>query len=52
MGAGRIEPRQAFQYAFSNIKNTDAVVVGMYLGDNENMIEENVQMVTDIINAG
>jgi len=26
--------------------------VGMYLGDNENMIEENVQMVTDIINAG
>jgi len=45
MGAGRVEPHQAFQYAFANIKDTDAVVVGMYLGDNEKMIEENAQMV-------
>jgi len=45
MGAGRVEPRQAFEYAFANIKDTDAVVVGMHLGDNEKMIEENAQMV-------
>ncbi len=51
LGAGRVEPRQAFEYAFANIKDTDAVVVGMYLGDNEKMIEENAQMVTTTITA-
>lgn len=49
MAAGRVEPREAFEFAFNTIKDTDAVVVGMYLGDNENMIEENVAMVSEIL---
>lgn len=49
MGAGRVDPQEAFEFAFENIKDTDAVVVGMYLGDNENMIEENVAMVSEIL---
>jgi hypothetical protein len=44
MGAGRINPEMAFEHAFKNIKPTDVVNVGMYLGDNENMIEENVTL--------
>jgi hypothetical protein len=49
MAAGRRDPREAFEYAFENIKDTDAVVVGMYLGDNENMIKDNVAMVSEIL---
>lgn len=50
MAAGRVDPREAFEFAFDNMKDTDAVVVGMYLGDNENMIEDNVAMVSEILN--
>jgi len=48
MGAGRIDPRMAFEHAFAGIKNTDVVNVGMYRGDKENMVEENVAMVREI----
>ncbi len=51
MAAGRRDPVEAFEFAFNNIKDTDAVNVGMYLGDNENMIEENVATVTEILGA-
>ena len=44
MGAGRIDPEMAFEHAFKNIKPEDVVNVGMYLGDNENMIDENVAL--------
>jgi hypothetical protein len=49
LGAGRVEVRKAFEYAFANIKDTDAVNVGMYRGDNDNMVEDNVAMVREIL---
>ncbi len=41
LGAGRVEAREAFQYALHNIKPTDIVNVGMFTGDNPNMAAEN-----------
>ena len=52
MGAGRRDPREAFEYAFANVKPTDAVCVGMYTGDNPNTAEDNAKMVRDILTAG
>jgi hypothetical protein len=49
MGAGRIDPGMAFEYAFDNMKPTDIVNVGMHRGDNDNMIEENVATVKQIL---
>jgi len=51
MGAGRIDPTMAFEYAFENIKPTDVVNVGMHRGDKDNMVEENVQIVRNILGA-
>ena len=52
MGAGRIDPRMAFEYAFDGIKPTDVVNVGMHRGDKDNMVEENVNLVRDILSEG
>jgi len=49
MGSGRIEARMAFEHAFENIKETDVVNVGMYRGDNDNMVEENARLVNEIL---
>jgi hypothetical protein len=49
MGAGRIDPRMAFEHAFTGIKPTDVVNVGMHRGDKENMVEENVATVREIL---
>jgi hypothetical protein len=49
MGAGRLDARMAFQYAFESIKDTDVVNVGMNRGDNENMVQDNVEMVKDAL---
>ncbi len=49
MGAGRIDARMAFDFAFTNIKPTDAVNVGMHRGDNDNMVEENASIVREIL---
>jgi len=49
MGAGRIEARMAFEYAFANIKSTDVVNVGMHRGDKDGIVEENVKLVEDIL---
>ena len=49
MGAGRIDPRLAFEYAFGQIKPKDVVNVGMYLGDKGHMVEENTAIVRDIL---
>jgi len=45
MGAGRIDPQMALEYAFEKIKPTDMVNVGMYRGDNENIVAENADTV-------
>ena len=49
MAAGRRDARESFEYAFANIKPTDAVCVGMHRGDNTDMVRENVVMVEEIL---
>lgn len=49
MGAGRIDPLMAFEFAFEHIKPTDVVNVGMHRGDKDNMVEENVACVRSIL---
>jgi len=49
MGAGRIDARMAFEYAFDSIKPTDVVNVGMHRGDRDDMVEANVAMVGEIL---
>ena len=49
MGAGRMDPRMAFEYAFESIKPTDVVNVGMYRGDKDGMVEENAALVREIL---
>jgi hypothetical protein len=52
MGAGRIDARMAFEYAFEKIKPGDVVNVGMYRGDKDNIVEENAALVSEILTAG
>lgn len=49
MGAGRIDARMAFEYAFESIKPGDVVNVGVHRGDNDTMVEENAAMVRGIL---
>jgi hypothetical protein len=49
MGAGRIESRMAFEYAFGHIKPGDVVNVGMYRGDKDGIVEENASIVRAIL---
>jgi hypothetical protein len=49
MGAGRIDPRMAFEYAFGSIKPGDVVNVGMYRGDKDDIVEENAAHVRRIL---
>ncbi len=49
MGAGRIEARMAFEYAFERIKPGDVVNVGMFRGDKEDMVEENAAIVREVL---
>ncbi len=49
MGAGRIDPRMAFEYAFGSIKPGDVVNVGIHRGDRDNMVEENASYAAEIL---
>ena len=49
MGAGRIDPRMALEHAFDSIKPTDAVNVGIYRGDKDDMVETNAAIVREIL---
>jgi hypothetical protein len=49
MGAGRIDPRMAFEYAFEGIKPTDVINVGVHRGDKDDMVEDNVAIVRAIL---
>jgi hypothetical protein len=51
MGSGRLDARMAIEFAFENIKAGDIVNVGMYRGDKDNIIEENVNLVNEILEA-
>ena len=52
MGAGRIDPRMAFEHAFAGIKSGDVVNVGMHRGDKGDMVEENAATVSEILGSG
>jgi hypothetical protein len=52
MGAGRIDPAMAFEFAFEHIKPGDVVNVGMHRGDNDDMVEEDVAHVLKILAPG
>jgi hypothetical protein len=49
MGAGRIDARMAFEFAFDSIKPGDAVNVGMHRGDKDDMVAENAAIVESIL---
>ena len=49
MGAGRLDPTLAFEFAFDNVKPTDVVNVGMYRSDKDNMVEENAAIAQQIL---
>ena len=49
MGAGRIDPLMAFEFAFENIKPGDVVNVGMHRGDRDGMVEENAALVRHLL---
>ena len=49
MGAGRLDPAMAFEFAFSQIKPGDVVNVGMHRGDKDDIVEENVAMVQRLL---
>lgn len=49
LGAGRVPARQAFEFAFAHIKPTDMVNVGIYRGDNDNMVEEDAALTREIL---
>lgn len=49
MGAGRIDPEMAFEYAFERIKPGDVVNVGMHRGDRDDMVEENAGIVRRLL---
>ncbi|MCX7803664.1 MAG: hypothetical protein N3A38_00605 [Planctomycetota bacterium] len=49
MGAGRLDPRMAFQFAFENIKPGDVVNVGMHRGDKDDIVEENAALARETL---
>ena len=51
MGAGRLDARMALEHAFSQIKPTDVVNVGMHRGDKDDIVEENAATVREILAA-
>ncbi|MBN1675785.1 MAG: hypothetical protein JXR37_32375 [Kiritimatiellae bacterium] len=51
MAAGRIDAQMAFEYAFTHIKPTDVVNVGMHRGDKDDMVEENAAIVRGLLGA-
>jgi hypothetical protein len=49
LGAGRIDPVMAFEFAFAGIKPGDVVNVGMHRGDKDGVVEENAAIVRRIL---
>ena len=49
MGAGRIDPQMAFEYAFDGIKPTDVVNIGVHRGDKDDMVEQDVSIVRQVL---
>jgi len=47
MAAGRNDPKEAFRFAASKMRDTDAVCVGVYTAEKQNMIEEDVSLLEE-----
>ena len=52
LAAGRIDPTMGLGFAYRNIKPGDVVNLGMNRGDNDNIVEEDVQIVADLLANG
>jgi hypothetical protein len=44
MAAGRNDPAEAFEYAAQHMRPSDACCVGIYTGDNPDMLKEDVDL--------
>ncbi len=51
MAAGRNEPRAAFAFAASKMRDNDAVCVGIYQKDHPNMLQEDVRLLEESLLA-
>ncbi len=51
LAAGRTPVREAFQYVAKTIRPTDVVVVGVFLGDDADMIEKDVALFEEIVQS-
>lgn len=49
LAAGRRDAREAFTYAFENIKPTDAVVAGVFTKDHPSQVADNTRMVLELL---
>ena len=51
LAAGRIDATMGLGFAYRNIKPGDVVNLGMNRGDNDNIVEEDVQIVSDLLSG-
>ena len=51
MAAGRNEPREAFKYAYENIKPVDAVVIGVYTKHQPDQVQEDADLTREFIKS-
>lgn len=51
LGAGRWEPKEAFTWAYANIKPTDAVVVGVFTKRQPAQVADDVELACEAIRA-
>ena len=49
--AGRRDPQEALQYAYANIKPTDAVVMGVFTKDDPTMVAANAKVAREAMEA-
>jgi hypothetical protein len=49
MAAGRNDPREAFKYAYENIKPIDAVVVGIFTKYHPNQVREDIELTKELM---
>ncbi len=44
LAAGRNDPKSAFEFAAKNMRNSDAVCVGIFAKDNINMLRDDITL--------
>lgn len=51
MAAGRNDPADALKFVAGNLRPNDAVCIGVYTGDKQNMIAENIDLLDEAMSA-